>query len=239
MNIKDIKARLALNEVPFLEELPEKLYIYLELLREWNSRMDLTAVTDDEETVDKHFVDSLTVLKTGLIKGSEKLIDVGTGAGFPGLVLAMACPELKVTLLDSQQKRLSFLQAVSEKSEVTNVTLVHARAEDGARKKELREQFDIAAARALAPMNVLCEYLLPYAAVDGCALCWKGPALQNELESGRKAAHLLGGRIEMPVECPVYGREWEHMILPIRKVQHTASIYPRKAGVPKSKPLGI
>ncbi|MBR5961318.1 MAG: 16S rRNA (guanine(527)-N(7))-methyltransferase RsmG [Clostridia bacterium] len=239
MNIKDIKARLALNEVPFLEELPEKLYIYLELLREWNSRMDLTAVTDDEETVDKHFVDSLTVLKTGLIKGSEKLIDVGTGAGFPGLVLAMACPELKVTLLDSQQKRLSFLQAVSEKSEVTNVILVHARAEDGARKKELREQFDIAAARALAPMNVLCEYLLPYAAVDGCALCWKGPALQNELESGRKAAHLLGGRIEMPVECPVYGREWEHMILPIRKVQHTASIYPRKAGVPKSKPLGI
>ncbi|MBO7423399.1 MAG: 16S rRNA (guanine(527)-N(7))-methyltransferase RsmG [Oscillospiraceae bacterium] len=239
MNIKEIKTRLELNELPFRDELPEKLCIYLDLLREWNSRMDLTAVTDDEETVDKHFIDSLIVMKTGLIRGNEKLIDVGTGAGFPGLVLAMACPEMKVTLLDSQQKRLSFLQTVAEKSDIQNILLVHARAEDGARKKELREQFDIAAARAVAPMNVLCEYLLPYVAVEGCALCWKGPALRNEMESGRKAAHLLGGRIEMPVECSVYGREWEHMILPVRKIQHTAFVYPRKAGTPKSKPLGI
>ena len=239
MNIIDIKTRLERNEVPFKEELPEKLHLYLNLLREWNSRMDLTAVTDDEETVDKHFIDSLVVLKTGLIRGNEKMIDVGTGAGFPGLVLAMACPEMKVTLLDSQQKRLSFLQTVGESCAAKNITLVHARAEDGARKKELREQFDIAAARAVAPMNVLCEYLLPYVAVGGCALCWKGPALQNELESGRKAAHLLGGRIEMPVECSVYGRDWEHMILPVRKVQRTASVYPRKAGIPKNKPLGI
>ena len=239
MNIKEIKMRLEQNEVPFRDELPEKLCLYLNLLRQWNSRMDLTAVTDDEETVDKHFIDSLIVLKTGLIRGNEKLIDVGTGAGFPGLVLAMACPETEVTLLDSQQKRLSFLEAVGEKSGIKNIILVHARAEDGARKKELREQFDIAVARAVAPMNVLCEYLLPYVAVDGCALCWKGPALQSEMESGRKAAHLLGGRIEMPVECSVYERDWKHMILPVRKVQHTASIYPRKAGIPKNKPLGI
>ena len=109
----------------------------------------------------------------------------------------------------------------------------------GARKAELREKFDVAAARALAPMNILCEYLLPYVSVEGCALCWKGPALKNELESGRKAAHLLGGRMEMPVSYAVYGREWEHMILPVRKIQHTAAVYPRKAGIPKSKPLGI
>ncbi|MBQ6288772.1 MAG: 16S rRNA (guanine(527)-N(7))-methyltransferase RsmG [Clostridia bacterium] len=239
MNSNEIKTRLELNGVPFGADLPEKLYLYLDLLHEWNNRMDLTAVTDDEETVDKHFIDSLIVLKTGLIRGDEKLIDVGTGAGFPGMVLAMACPEMKVTLLDSQQKRLSFLEAVGEESGLKNITLVHDRAEDGARKKELREQFDIAAARAVAPLNVLCEYLLPYVAVEGCALCWKGPALKNELESGRKAAHLLGGRIEMPVEGNVYGREWEHMILPVRKVQHTASTYPRKAGTPKSKPLGL
>ena len=235
----EIKTRLEQNGIPFASDLPDKLGMYLALLKEWNSRMDLTAVTDDEETVDKHFIDSLIVLKTELISRDVKLIDVGTGAGFPGMVLAMACPEMKVTLLDSQQKRLSFLQAVAEKTEVKNVSMVHARAEDGARKAEFREKYDIAAARSLAPMNVLCEYLLPYVSVGGCALCWQGPALQNELESGRKAAHLLGGRMEMPVPCAVYGREWEHMILPIRKVQHTAAVYPRKAGIPKNKPLGI
>lgn len=239
MKITDIKTRLQQNGIPFNTDFPEKLKIYLELLREWNNKMDLTAVTDDQETVDKHFIDSLIVLQTDLINPNAKLIDVGTGAGFPGMVLAMACPEMNVTLLDSQQKRLSFLQAVGEETEMKNITLVHARAEDGARKNELREKYDIATARALAPMNVLCEYLLPYVSVGGCALCWKGPALRNEMDSGRKAAHLLGGRMEMPVSYSVYGREWEHMLLPVRKIQHTAGIYPRKAGMPKSKPLGL
>ena len=238
MDKEEIRIRLERNRIPFEKDLPEKLHIYLSLLREWNNRIDLTAVTEDEETVDKHFMDSLTILKTEMNLNDANLIDVGTGAGFPGMVLAMACPDLKVTLMDSQQKRLSFLQAVSETACVLNVTIIHARAEDGARKKELREQFDYAAARALAPLNVLCEYLLPYVKVDGCALCWKGPALKEEIESGRKAAFLLGGRLEMPLSSPVADREWEHVILPVRKIQHTASIYPRRAGIPKNKPLG-
>ena len=238
MNEEDIRARLEKNGIPFEAELPEKLHTYLTMLKDWNSRMDLTAVTDDEETVDKHFIDSLTVLKTGLIGEGASLIDVGTGAGFPGMVLAMARPDLKVTLLDAQQKRLNFLQAVAEASGAENVRIVHARAEDGARKNELRERFDIAAARALAPLNVLCEYLLPYVRVDGRALCWKGPAVKDEAEAGRRAAHLLGGRLEMPVPCAVEGREWEHMILPVLKVQPTSAQYPRKAGTPKSRPLG-
>ncbi len=238
MNIKDIADRLDENGIPAAPGLAEKLHIYLELLREWNSRMDLTAVLEDEETVDRHFIDSLTVLKTGLIGDVSSLIDVGTGAGFPGLVLAMANPELRVTLLDAQQKRLDFIQAVCEATGTANTVIVHARAEDGARRKELREQFDIAAARALAPVDVLSEYLLPYVRIGGCALCWKGPALKDELVSGRRAAHLLGGSLEMPVRCSVAGREWEHLILPIRKVQSTPKQYPRKAGTPKQKPLG-
>ena len=238
MNTKDIADRLEENGIPAVPELAEKLHIYLDLLKEWNSRMDLTAVLDDEETVDRHFIDSLTVLKTGLIAEASSLIDVGTGAGFPGLVLAMAKPELRVTLLDAQQKRLAFLQAVCEATGTTNAVIVHARAEDGARKKEFREQFDIAAARALAPVDVLSEYLLPYVRIGGCALCWKGPAMKEELTSGRRAAHLLGGSLEMPVSCPVAGREWDHLILPIRKVQSTPKQYPRKAGTPKQKPLG-
>ena len=238
MKANEIADRLERNGIPAAPGLAEKLHIYLELLREWNSRMDLTAVLEDEETVDRHFIDSLTVLKTGLVTEASSLIDVGSGAGFPGLVLAMAKPGLRVTLLDAQQKRLGFLQAVCEATGTTNAETVHARAEDGARRKELREQFDLAAARAVAPVDVLSEYLLPYVRIGGCALCWKGPALKEELASGRRAAHLLGGNLEMPVSCPVEGREWEHLILPIRKVQSTPKQYPRKAGTPKQKPLG-
>lgn len=239
MNTEEMRSCLIRNGIPFRDELPEKLYIYFSLLKDWNSRMDLTAVTDDEEMMDKHFIDSLTVLKTGILPESGKMIDVGTGAGFPGMVLAMACPDMEVILLDSQQKRLAFLDHVRRETDTKNTVIIHARAEDGARKPELREQFDIAAARALAPMNVLCEYLLPYVKTGGSALCWKGPALKEELESGRKAARLLGGQLEMPLSCPVQGRDWEHMILPIRKISRTAAAYPRKAGVPKNKPLGL
>ena len=239
MNQEKIKASLEKNRIPFREELPEKLDIYFHLLCEWNSRMDLTAVTDEDEMLDKHFIDSLTVTRTGLIRDHSTLIDVGTGAGFPGLVLAAACPDLAVTLMDSQQKRLAFLEKAGEEMGTRNISVIHMRAEDGARKAELREQFDYAAARALAQTNVLCEYLLPYVRPDGYALCWKGPAVKDELESGRRAAHLLGGRLEMPIPCKVAGRDWDHIILPIRKVQRTPAAYPRKAGIPKNKPLGM
>ena len=244
MNAEYIRDRLADNGIPFCGSLPEKLAVYLELLKAWNTRMDLTAVTDDGETVDKHFIDSLTVLKTGLIgceRDPEKatLIDVGTGAGFPGMVLAMACPQLRVTLLDSQRKRLAFLEEVAKETGTDNIVVVHARAEDGARKPEMREHFCYAAARALAPLNVLAEYLLPFVKTEGLALCWKGPALKDELDAGRRAAHLFGGSMEMPVRCPVLGRDWEHLILPVRKVRPTPKTYPRRAGMPKTKPLGI
>jgi len=238
MDTNNIRNRLILNHIPFPDDLPDKLAAYLFLLKDWNRKMDLTAVTDDDETLDKHFIDSLTVLKTELIHPDAALVDVGTGAGFPGLVLAMARPDLIVTLLDAQQKRLHFLEETAKATETRNIITVHVRAEDGARKKELREQFDFAAARAVAPLNILCEYLLPYVKTGGCALCWKGPALKDEIESGRRAANMLGGRLEMPVSCPVSGREWEHLILPIRKVQSTPKAYPRKAGTPKQKPLG-
>lgn len=233
-----IREKLKRNEIQFSEDLPEKLVSYLDLLLDWNSRMDLTAVTDEDEMADRHFIDSLTVLRTGLIPEKASLIDVGTGAGFPGMVLAMARPDLSVTLMDAQQKRLNFLEAVCERTGTCNVQIVHSRAEDGAKDRKYREKFDIAAARAVAPLNVLAEYLLPYVRIGGCALCWKGPSLQSELDAGSRAVRMLGGRLEMPVFCSIYGREWEHRILPIRKTEKTASAYPRKAGIPKAKPLG-
>ena len=238
MNREAIEERLERNQIPHDAALAEKLEIYLRLLQEWNARMDLTATLEAAETVDRHFIDSLAVLRTDRIFPGASLIDVGTGAGFPGMVLAMTRPDLSVTLTDAQQKRLNFLEALQEAAEIRNVTLLHARAEDAGRDRKYREMFDFAAARAVAPLNVLAEYLLPFVKVGGCALSWKGPALEKELEAGRRAARLLGGRLELPEQYTVDGRDWEHTILPIRKVEKTPSAYPRKAGTPKAKPLG-
>ncbi|MDD6051426.1 MAG: 16S rRNA (guanine(527)-N(7))-methyltransferase RsmG [Clostridiales bacterium] len=239
MTIEMLSARLNECGIPHDEVLPGKLLRYHELLLDWNTRMDLTAVTDEAEMMDKHYVDSLSALSVpGLIPPSGSLIDVGTGAGFPGLPLALACPDLQVTLMDAQQKRLTFLQAVIDELGVRNVKLVHARAEDGAQFPQHRERYDIAVARAVASLAVLSEYLLPYVKVGGKALCWKGPALMEELPQGRKAAFLLGGRVGEPVGVTFPGRDWQHLLLPIAKVAKTARQYPRKAGMPSKSPLG-
>ena len=238
MNPDKMIKRLELNGIPYEPGVPEKLVIYFRLLKEWNSRMDLTSVPEDDEIIDRHFIDSLLILKTKLITKDSSLIDVGTGAGFPGMVLAIARKDLKVTLADSQQKRLNFLEEVRIETGSENIDLLHMRAEDAAKKEAYREKFDFATARALAPLNVLCEYLLPFVKVGGYALCWKGPSLQKEIESGRRAATMLGGRVKQSFNCPVAGREWNHVILPIQKDKKTPDPYPRKAGIPKNKPLG-
>ena len=237
MTGKEMTDRLVKNQIPCDADLADKLVTYLHLLREWNEKMDLTGDASDEEWTDRHLMDSLSVLRTHLIPESSRMIDVGTGAGFPGMILAIARPDLSVTLLDSQQKRLRFLEAVTNSLGLDHVTLLHARAEDAARQTELRESFDLAAARAVAPLNVLCEYLLPFVRVGGSALCWKGPALTEEQETGRRAAFLLGGRLKDPVFCPIEGRDWNHWIQPVEKRRTTPAEYPRKAGMPASHPL--
>ncbi|MGN0746112.1 MAG: 16S rRNA (guanine(527)-N(7))-methyltransferase RsmG [Aristaeellaceae bacterium] len=238
MNADTLAARLTACGIPFDPALPEKLLRYHALLMDWNTRMDLTAVTDEAEMMDRHYVDSLMALRFDLIPRTGKIIDVGTGAGFPGLPLALACPDARVTLMDAQQKRLTFLQAVIDEMHVRNVTLVHSRAEDGARLPLHREQYDLAVARAVAPLAVLAEYLLPYVRVGGSALCWKGPALQEEMQQGRRAAHLLGGKVAEPIACEFPDRAWQHLLLPIQKKEKTARQYPRKAGTPGKSPLG-
>ena len=239
MDASWIGDRLHAARIPMGEGLPRQLLQYLNLLQAWNQQMDLIATISDEELVDRHFLDSLMVLTLdGLIPAEGRLIDVGTGAGFPGLPLAMACPQLQVTLMDAQKKRVRFLRSVVEATGLANVTIMHQRSEDGARTA-LRQSFDVAVARAVAPLAVLSEYLLPYVAVGGKALCWKGPALSEELASGKKAAYLLGGKLLSPIVYDVPGRDWAHQILPIQKVAVTPKPYPRRAGLPTSKPLGM
>lgn len=171
----------------FDDEVYDKLQRYMQLLIEWNKVMDLTNVPPEEMPL-RHFADSLLPLRYGLIPEKGAFADVGTGAGFPGMPIAIAMKKLNVTLIDAQQKRCSFLQAVKEELSLDNVRVLHLRAEDAGRDPKLRERFDIAAARAVAPLNVLAEYLVPLVRCGGSALCWKGPGIRDEIESGRKAA---------------------------------------------------
>ncbi len=223
------------NGIPVSVEAAQKMETYRDILIDWNTRMDLTAVSE-EDMAARHFLDSLTPLLTGLIIDRASLIDVGTGAGFPGLPLAIARPDLKVTLLDSQEKRCKFLRFVLDEIKIDNARVLCDRAEIAGQQKALREMYDLSVARAVAPTNVLCEYLLPLTKVGGRALFWKGPAVQGELAAAKKAAVKLGGAYEALLDMP---GDNAHVLAVFKKIQRTSPQYPRKNGIPAHKPLGI
>lgn len=217
-----------------------RLAAYHALLADWNTRMNLTGDTDFETSISRHYLDCLAPLAVeGAFPQGASLIDVGSGAGFPGLPLAIARPDLQVLLLDSLMKRVQFLSAVVEELQLTNVRIRHARAEDAGREPILREQFDMAVARAVAPLPVLCELLLPFVKVGGHMACYKGPAAQEELAAAQKASRLLGGGdIQVaPVVIPTQP-DWQHTLVLCPKSQKTVRQYPRKAGTPARQPLG-
>ena len=220
---------------------PKRFVLYREMLEEWNSRMNLTGDTEFETVLDRHFMDSLAVLPIdGLFARDAALIDVGSGAGFPGLPLAIVRPDLQITLLDSLAKRIGFLTAVIRELGLEgHVQAVHARAEDAARMPSLREGFDIAVARAVAPLPVLCELLLPFVRVGGNMVCYKGPAAEEEKGAGDRASAILGGGGVELVPLALLDRpEWRHMAAIVRKQEKTPSQYPRRAGTPGRQPLG-
>ena len=215
----------------------DRMVRYHALLTEWNARIDLTAVLDPEEMVDRHYLDSAAPLALGLIPQGARVIDVGTGAGLPGIPLCILRPDLRVTLLDAQRKRVTFLQAAIEALDLP-AQAVHMRAEDAARDEARREAYDVAVSRAVAATPTLLELTLPFVRVGGRAIAWKGPGLQAELEQARRAAHLLGGALEGVLDAPVPGRDWQHVLLVCAKRQKTARQYPRRAGLPGKNPLG-
>lgn len=210
---------------------------YHALLLEWNEKMDLTSVSQQDMAA-RHFLDSLLPLKIeGLIPENGRLIDVGTGAGFPGLPLAIARPDLQVTLLEAQGKRCKFLAAVCEKLQLKNVQIINDRAEILGRDEGHRESYDRAVARAVAPLNILCEYLLPFVKENGSALCWKGPAVYDEMKDGQAAAKALGGRMGDIFETPTPRMDTKHIVVQIHKTEKTLPQYPRKNGIPAKRPL--
>lgn len=212
----------------------EKFYNYMNLLLEWNEKINLTAITEPSEVIEKHFIDSLTVLDE--IKSDNKVIDVGTGAGFPGIPLSI-CSEAKFTLLDSLNKRINFLNIVKENLDLSNVELEHGRAEDFAKNKHYREKFDVAISRAVAPMNVLIEYLLPYVKVGGKVICMKGPKAEEEISKINKGLEVLGGKIEKIIDIKLGEEELSRKIIIINKIKDTPTKYPRKAGIPAKEPI--
>ncbi|MBR3109460.1 MAG: 16S rRNA (guanine(527)-N(7))-methyltransferase RsmG [Clostridia bacterium] len=231
----DMRALLLGAGVPVGEDRIKALNVYHDMLTDWNTRMDLTSVPDSD-IARRHFLDSLLPLKlTQCFPKGIRLIDMGTGAGFPGLALAIARPDFRVTLLEAQGKRCQFLQAVCDELRLPNVTVIQERAEALGRVEGHREAYDRAVARAVAPLNVLCEYLLPFVKVGGFALCWKGPAVSDEMDDGDAAARKLGGRIEKPAALNLYGEN--HLLVPVRKNEATLPQYPRKNGIPAKRPL--
>ena len=206
----------------------------MNLLLEWNEKINLTAIIDPKEIILKHFVDSLTIAK--YIKDDEKMIDVGTGAGFPGIPLSIVKENIDIVLLDSLNKRINFLEEVKENLKLENITTIHGRAEEFGKNKKERETYDIATSRAVAPLNILLEYLLPLVKVGGKAICMKGSNIE-EIENAKNALEILGGQIEKIEEITLPNSDIKRNIIIVKKVKNTPSKYPRKPGTPSKEPI--
>lgn len=229
--------KLSELEIMLDENQKQQFQTYYELLVEWNKVMNLTGITEYEEVNEKHFVDSVSIVKAINIKDVDNLIDVGTGAGFPGIPLKIIFPHLKVTLLDSLNKRIKFLDEVIDKLGLTNVETIHGRAEDYAKQKDYREQFDLCVSRAVANLSTLSEYCLPFVHTGGLFIPYKSGEIEAELNQSKHAVHLLGAEIREVVKFTLPGSDIGRSFVKVKKIKTTPKKYPRKAGLPAKEPL--
>lgn len=228
-----------LNElnIQLNEEQKQQFQRYYELLTEWNKVMNLTGITDYDEVNEKHFVDSLSIVKAVDIEHIKTVIDIGTGAGFPGFPLKIVYPHLHVVLLDSLNKRVKFLNTVIEELGLEKIETLHGRAEDYARQENYREQFDLCVSRAVANLSTLSEYCIPYIQVGGIFISYKSGSIEEELQTSQKAVKILGGVIEETVKFQLPGTEIGRSFVKIKKEEKTKKKYPRKAGLPSKEPI--
>ena len=233
--IKEYNNKLKKIDINLSENQLKQYYNYMNLLIEWNEKINLTAITEPKEIILKHFIDSLTINK--YIEDNSKVIDVGTGAGFPGIPLSINNQNVEITLLDSLNKRIIFLDEVIKDLELKNIDTIHSRVEDFGKNKKEREKYDIAVSRAVAPLNVLLEYLLPLVKVGGTCICMKGPNVSHETEEAKYAIEVLGGNIEKVEKIILPESDNERNIIIVKKVKETPIKYPRKAGLPSKEPI--
>ena len=239
MNIERLSRGLAQMGVPADETALSRFAAFDALLCEANAQFDLTAVLSEDERVDRHDLDSAAPLPLGLIPEGARVVDVGTGAGFPGMPLLILRPDLRFTFVDALQKRTRFLRRALEALGL-EAAVLHARAEDVGRDAAHREAYDVAVSRAVAPAAVLQELTLPLVRPGGLSIAWKGPGIAEEWTAARRAAFVLGGALREPVPAPVPGRpEWGHVLLICDKRRPTPPMYPRRAGIPGKSPLGM
>lgn len=234
---KNITQGLKKMELHNSDKLMDRLWIYMNFLMEENNKYNLTAIEKEEEIVTKHFLDSLVFFTKYNIKDGIRILDIGTGAGFPGLVLKIYRTDINMVLLDSLNKRINFLNILSKKLGLINIKSIHGRAEELAYDQEYREKFDFVVSRAVAPINVLSEYTIPFIFQGGKVVFFKGPDYQKEIEEGQKAIETLGGKITNIHKVNIPNIEGNRFLLEVEKVKETPGKYPRRPGIPKKRPL--
>lgn len=232
---KEMEEKLKVLNIKINEKQIKRLYNYMNLLIEWNEKINLTAIIEPKEIITKHFIDSLTVLK--YVEDIDSIIDIGTGAGFPGIPLKIVSEGINCTLLDSLNKRLNFLNEVITKLELKDIKTIHARAEELGIKNEHRGQYNIAVSRAVAPLNILLEYISPYVKVGGKCICMKGPNVEEELKASKNAIQKLNLKISKIENFILPGTDNIRNIIVLEKVGKTNEIYPRQSGKIKKTPL--
>ena len=239
MNPEKFVLELSKHNFELTDKQKQQFKLYFKMLIEVNEHVNLTRITEEDEVYLKHFYDSITPLFTfgAVFKDGATLCDVGAGAGFPSVPLKILKPGLKVTIVDSLQKRLNFLKDLISELGLTDVELVHGRAEDVGQNKLYRERFDIVTARAVARMSVLSEYCLPLVKKDGYFVALKGPKAEDELDDGKKALEVLGGKLIKDEELTLPESEEERTLVLVQKVKSTPKKYPRQAGTPRRKPI--
>ena len=235
--MQKLKNALEQLNISYTEKMIEQFSVYMEEILDWNEKINLTAITDKDEFVEKHFIDSVLAANAAEVQCAEKVIDVGTGAGFPGIPLAIIFPEKKFVLMDSLNKRLKVIDDVCAKAGIMNVETVHGRAEELSRNKVHREKYDLCVSRAVANMSTLSEYCLPFISQGGYFLAYKGPDSDEEINASKNAIKILGGKIKDIREAALADFGLAHRIVYVEKIKETPAKYPRKAGVPSKEPL--